>query len=446
MKEKMGTTMRTSLRGIANKAANDKQHRFGGLYRMLNEENLRECFYQLRKDAASGIDGVTFQEYEEDLDHNLEDLVERLKAKRYRAKLVKRKLIPKAGSSKKRPLGIPALEDKLLQRAVADILSAIFEQDFLPISYGYRKGKGAHGALDLTREIIWEEDINCVVEADIRGFFDNIDHHWMVEMLEERISDRSLIRLIRKWLRAGILEEWGEVVHPRTGTPQGGLVSPVLANIYLHYVLDLWFERKVKASCEGYCEVVRYADDFVCLFQSQEEGERFYIELGARMEKFGLELSEEKSGVKPFSSWRELDDTESFELLGFEFRRTINWKGNRVLERRTSPKRMRASVTGFSEWIRANRHLPKRELEASLRRKLQGYWNYYAISGNSRACNQVYEQWDKLLFKWLNRRSDRRSMRWDQYARYKKRIGIKRPRVRQGRPVQLEFELTVGVV
>lgn len=438
--------MQTSLRGIANKAANDKQHRFGSLYRLLNEANLRESFYKLRKTAATGIDGVTFHEYEKNLDENVVNLVSRLKAKRYRAKLVRRKLIPKAGSSKMRPLGIPALEDKILQRAVADILSAIYEQDFLKNSYAYRKGKGAHQALDIVRDIIYNENINCVVEADIKGFFDNIDHDWMVRMLEERIDDKALIRLIKKWLKAGIIEEWGEVIHPATGTPQGGLVSPVLANIYLHYVLDIWFEKRVKKENRGYCQVVRYADDFVCLFQIQKEGEQFYEVLKQRMEKFNLELSESKSGVKVFSNWRKLEDTRSFELLGFEFRRTINWKGNNVLERRTSRKRMQASVAAFTTWIKENRHTKKRELIEMIIRKLRGYWNYYAISGNSKAVADIYRQVNKLIFKWLNRRSDHKSFTWDQYNRFTKRAGIERPRIRRDKPVQLEFELVVGVI
>lgn len=438
--------MQTSLRGIANKAANDKQHQFGDLYRLLNEANLRESFYKLRKDASTGIDGVTFREYEKNLDTNLTCLVDRLKAKRYRAKLVKRKLIPKPGSSKMRPLGIPALEDKLLQRAVADILSAIYEQDFHDCSYGYRKGRSPQQALDIIRSTIYDEDINCVVEADIRGFFDNIDHDWMIKMLEHRIKDNAFVGLIRKWLKAGIMEEGGKVIHPATGTPQGGVVSAVLANIYLHYVLDHWFEKQIKRENRGTCLLVRYADDFVCLFQDPEEGETFNIKLGARMEKFGLELAEEKSGVKPYSSWREQDGKKSFEMLGFEFRRTINWKGNCVSERRTSRKRMQASVKKFTIWMKEHRHQNKRKLIATIKQKLNGYWNYYAITGNSKSISAIYRLFEKIIFKWLNRRSDKASFTWDQYSRFKKRVGIKAPKVRQPAMKQEEMKLVVGVV
>jgi len=439
-------TMQTSLRGIANRAANDKRHRFGDLYRLLNVANLKESFFKLRKDAATGIDGVTFEEYERDLDQNLSDLVSRLKTKRYRAKLIRRKLIPKPGSKKKRPLGIPVLEDKILQRAVADILSAIYEQDFHDGSYGYRKARSPHQALYAIRDIIYSTDIGCVVEADIRGFFDNVDHDWMIKMLEERINDRALTRLIRKWLKAGILEEDGSVIHPGTGTPQGGIVSPVLANIYLHYVLDHWFEKVVKQQCKSGCHLVRYADDFVCLFEDPEEGERFYHAMGARMEKFGLELAEEKSGIKPFSRWRDQRGKKSFEVLGFEFRHTVNWKGKSVVEMRTSRKRMQSSVQQFTAWLKQNRHLKKRKLIAKLKCKLKGYWNYYAIRGNSRSCSDIWRQFGKLIFKWLNRRSDKKSFTWEQFNRFMKREGLTAPKVRQPVMKQEEMELVVGIV
>ena len=437
--------MQTSLRGIANKAANDKQHRFGSLYRLLNEANLIDSFYKLKKDAAAGVDRVTFQQYEKDLDENVAGLVGRLKAKRYRAKLVKRKLIPKSGSNKKRPLGIPALEDKMLQRAVADILSAIFEQDFHDSSYAYRKGRNPHQALRAIRSIIYNGDIGCVVEADIRGFFDNIDHDWLIEMLATRINDKALIRLIVKWLKAGILEEDGKVIHPGTGTPQGGVVSAVLANIYLHFVLDHWFEKVVKPNCKRECHLVRYADDFVCLFEDPEEGERFNHAMGARMEKFGLELAEEKSGVRPFSQWREQEGKKSFEVLGFEFRRTVNWKGYDMVEMRTSRKRMQSSVKAFTEWIKENRHQSKRKLIVALKRKLNGYWNYYAIKGNSKSCNSINWLFDRLIFKWLNRRSGKSSFTWEQYGRFKKRVGLRAPRMKVS-VVQEEMKLVVGVV
>jgi len=236
--------MQTSLRGISNRAAKDKEHRFGNLYGLLDENFLKWCFWQLKRAAAPGVDRVDFYEYRENLDENIANLVKRLKQKNYRAKLVRRQYIPKI-NGKLRPLGIPATDDKVLQFAVAKILEAIYEEDFLDVSYGYRPGTGPQDAVrDLTQKLQFGR-FSHIVEADIKGFFDNIDHSWMIRMLEERINDRAFLRLIQKWLKAGILDTSGEVIHPATGTPQGGIVSPILANVYLHYALDLWFEKRI---------------------------------------------------------------------------------------------------------------------------------------------------------------------------------------------------------
>jgi RNA-directed DNA polymerase len=252
--------MPTSLQGIAQKAARQKGYRFRNLYGMLDEDFLKQCWCDIRKDAASGVDQVSAQEYEQHLDANIHDLVERLKQKRYRAKLVRRHYIPK-GDGTQRPLGIPAVEDKLLQLAVARLLEAIYEQDFLRCSYGYRPKVGALEAVDTLTIKLQFGRYAWVVEADIKKFFDTIDHDWMVRMLAERIDDGALLRLIRKWLKAGVLDTDGMVLHPATGTPQGGTVSPVLANVFLHYVLDIWFEKVVKQHCRGEACLLRYADD-----------------------------------------------------------------------------------------------------------------------------------------------------------------------------------------
>ena len=252
--------MQTSLRGISNRAGKDKEHRFGNLYGLLDENFLKWCFWQLKRDAAPGVDLVDFYEYQENLDENIADLVKRLKQKKYRAKLVRRRYIPKI-NGKLRPLGIPATDDKVLQFAVAKILEAIFEEDFLNVSYGYRPGTGPQDAVrDLTRKLQFGRYAH-IVEADIKGFFDDIDHKWMIRMLEERVNDRPFLRLIQKWLKAGILDTSGKVIHPATGTPQGGIVSPILANVYLHYALDLWFEKRIKRRCNGEALIIRYADD-----------------------------------------------------------------------------------------------------------------------------------------------------------------------------------------
>jgi group II intron reverse transcriptase/maturase len=287
------------------------------LYGLLSEENLRWCFYQLRRPAATGVDRVSFAQYEAHLDENLAALVGRLKGKRYRAKLGRRKWIPKAGG-KLRPLGIPALEDKLLQVAVARILESIHDGDFLDVSWGYRRERGARTASRVLAGRLAASRCGWVVEADIRGFFDRLDHDWMIKMLEQRIDDAAFLRLIRKWMKAGVLEEDGKVLHPVTGTPQGGIVSPVLANIYLHYALDLWFMRRVKPNCRGHALLMRYADDFVCAFEHKDEAEAFFAELRCRLAKFRLELAEEKSGLVRFCRF-DMKHNGGFGFLGFRY-------------------------------------------------------------------------------------------------------------------------------
>lgn len=405
------TYMPTSLRGIANRARRDREAQFGDLSGLLGVQNLRWCFHQLRKKAACGVDGVTFAEYEQNLDDNLEGLVERLRKGAYRAKLVRRKNIPK-GNGGTRPLGIPVLEDKLLQLAVAKILTAIFDGDFSENSWGYRKGRGAREASRVLADTMFHGRFGWVVEADIKGFFTNLDHDWMVKMLEERVKDRPFIRLIRKWMRAGVLEEDGKVVHPATGTPQGGIVSPVLSNIYLHYVLDLWFEGVVKARCKGDAHIMRYADDFVCAFECKEDAERFLDALEKRLGKFHLEVAPEKTRMLGFSRCSE-EPNEAFEFLGFEFRWVRSRKGKMWVRRRTSPKKLRASIGAFTEWIKRNRHLPIKAIMQKVAQKLRGYWNYYGVLGNMKSLSVLNRACTKVLFKWLNRRSQKRSYTWE---------------------------------
>ena len=313
----------TSLRGIANKAKADKHHRFRDLYRCLNAELLLHCWRDLNKAAASGVDGVSAAAYAENLHANIEALAERLKSKRYRAKLVRRHYIPKE-NGKERPLGIPAVEDKLVQAACAKLMTAIYEQDFLESSYGYRPKRGAGDAVkDLTFDLQYG-NYGYLVEADVKGFFDHLDHDKLLAMLSVRIDDRAFLGLIRKWLKAGILEPDGQVLHPDTGTPQGGIVSPVIANVYLHYVLDLWFEKVVKPRCEGEALLCRYADDWVCAFRYREDAEGFYRVLPKRLEKFNLEVAPEKTRLLRFSRFHP-SMKRRFTFLGFEF----FWKEDR---------------------------------------------------------------------------------------------------------------------
>jgi RNA-directed DNA polymerase len=430
--------VQTSLQGIANRSASHKKHRFGNLYGLLNEENLSWCWQFLRRDAAPGIDRVDYREYQANLDSNIRDLVERLKGKRYRARLVRRHYIPKT-NGKLRPLGIPTTEDKLLQLAVAKILEAIYEQDFLECSYGYRPNRSPHDAVRRLTDELQQGRYCWVVEADIKGFFDNIDHDWLIQMLEERIDDKAFLRLIRKWLKAGILDTDGQVIHPATGTPQGGIVSPVLANIYLHYVLDLWFERKLKPTCQGSALLIRFADDFVCAFQHRGDAERLMDQLGPRLGKFGLTVAPDKTRSLRFCRF-DLAGSGRFDFLGFEFRWEEGRTGGRFVKRRTSRKKLRLSVATFTAWLKRERHQPIRRIFTTLNSKYRGYWLYYGVRGNSASLQRFFHLTQRILFKWLNRRSDHRSYTWTGFNALRRLLGVERPRITQ-RPALLQLSL-----
>jgi len=334
--QERNASVQTSLQAISKKASEQPAYRFRNLFGMLNEEMLRDSWRFIRKDAASGVDGVSAREYEQNLEGNIHQLVDELKRKRYRAKHVLRRYIPK-GNGKSRPLGIPATQDKLLQLAVKRLLEAIFEQDFLRCSFGYRPNVGALDAVDKLTVKLQFGKYNFVVEADIKGFFDNIDHDWLLKMLAERVDDKALLWLIGKWLKAGVLDTDGKTLHPETGTPQGGIISPILANIYLHFALDLWFQKVVVPHCHGEACLIRYADDFVCAFEKEEDAQWFFAILGERLGKFGLELSAEKTQIIPFSPNLSPGKT-SFDFLGFEFRWGKDRLGKPHVNRRTSRK------------------------------------------------------------------------------------------------------------
>lgn len=406
----------STLSALRAKASKDRKHRFRSLARLLDRQMLGEAFARLSKSAAAGMDGVTYAQYAENLEENLTGLIWRLKCGQYRAQKVRRRWIPKVGSDKLRPLGIPVVEDKIVQQAVRMILEAIWETDFVEESIGYRPGRGAHQAIMALRETLNDGCCRWVVEADIRGFFENIDHGWLVRMLEERIDDQRLIRLIVKWLKAGILEEDGHTVDPETGTPQGGVISPVLANIYLHFVQDLWIKREVTKRCRGRVLFRRYADDSVVCFERRDDAEDYLKALPERLAKFHLELAAEKSSLVKFNRW-EPDTSGRFTFLGFDFywARTRRNPKYAVVKLRTTTKKFRASVLAMKEWIRKARSLKLPELLGTLRPKLQGYWNYYAVRGNSSMTARYSREVIFLLFKWLNRRSQRRSFTWSQF-------------------------------
>ena len=424
-------SVQTKLQAIAEKAGNQPGYRFRNLYGMLNEEMLKDSWQYIRKDAAYGVDRVSAEEYKQNLDENIHQLVENLKKKRYRAKLVRRQYIPKA-NGKLRPLGIPATEDKLLQLAVKRILEAIYEQDFLESSYGYRPNIGALDAVEKLSNELQFGKYNYVLEADIKGFFDNINHEWLLKMLAERIDDKALLRLIEKWLKAGVLDTDGKVIHPGTGTPQGGIISPILANVYLHYVLDVWFEKVVKRHCTGKACIIRFADDYVCAFQNQSDAQRVYEVMGKRLGKFGLELSMEKTRVVSFSP-NENPGKNSFDFLGFEFRWGKDLKGKAHVKRRTARKKLRNSIKRFNEWCKENRHLRLPELFSRLNAKLRGHYNYFGVIGNYLSLEQFYYHVQKTLFKYLNRRGQRRSYNWEGFNQLIVQFQLAKPHITKPR-------------
>jgi group II intron reverse transcriptase/maturase len=416
----------TSLQAIAKKASERPEYRFRDLFRLLNEDMLRDSWRDIRKSAAYGVDRVSAAEYEQDLESNTHRLVEELKRKRYRAKNVRRVYIPK-GNGKLRPLGIPATQDKLLQMAVKRILEAIFEQDFLRCSYGYRPGVGVLDAVDKLTVKLQFGKYNYVVEADISGFFDNIDHDWLLKMLAERVDDKSFLWLIEKWLKAGVLETDGKVLHPVTGTPQGGIVSPILANVYLHFALDLWFQKVVIPRCSGEACLIRYADDFVCAFEKEEDARRFYEVLGERLKKFNLELSAEKTHIIPFSPTG--SGSTSFDFLGFEYRWGKDRAGKPHVEKRTARKNLRNSLTRFKLWFKENRHRRLPDLFRLLNAKLMGYFNHFGVHGNIRSLEYFYYQVIRQMWKYLNRRSQRKSYNWEGFKQLLSQFGVVKPHI-----------------
>ena len=404
-----------SLRGIARKAKHEPDYRLRDLSRHLDKTHLQYAFKRLNRKSATGVDKVSYLSYREDYDSNVENLIDRLKRQSYKAKLVKRKHIPKS-PGKTRPLGIPVLEDKLLQTVGSDLLSAIYEQDFYEFSYGYRPKRSARQCADDLTVRMQFGRFGHVVEADIKGFFQHIDHDILLEMIARRVDDKRFLALIRKWLKAGILEEDGAIAYPEEGTPQGGSISPILANIYLHYAIDEWFELVVKPHCEGEALICRYADDFVCAFENKADAEKFYRVLPKRLAKFKLEVAQEKTNCKRFSRFA-LGLKNRFTFLSFEFYWDKDKAGKPRLFRRTAREKLHETNRGLTQFIKKSRHEKTPLLLDKLTRKLRGYYNYFGVIGNMGGLYQVYSHVVELLYKWLNRRSGRKSVTWSQLKR-----------------------------
>jgi group II intron reverse transcriptase/maturase len=407
------------LRRIRQAAAGDKQQRFTSLWHhVYNIDRLREAYYGLRPQAAPGVDGQTWQHYGEALETNLQSLCEQLRRGAYRAKPVRRTYIPKA-DGRQRPIGIPTLEDKIVQRVTASVLQAVYEADFKGFSYGFRPGRDAHQALDALAMGITTQKVGWVLDADIRGFFDAIDHEWLMTFVEHRIADRRVIRHIRKWLTAGVLED-GQWTQTEEGTPQGGSISPLLANIYLHYVLDLWADHWRRHHAHGDVIIVRYADDFVVGFQHRQDAEQFLAELRERFRKFRLDLHAEKTRLIEFGRFaaedrarREEGKPETFDFLGFTHICSKTWKTGRFLVyRRPMAKRMRATLKRIKEVLLKCRHAPISQMGQWLRSVVQGWYQYYAIPFTYHTLSSFRRQVAWHWFRALRRRSQKHRMTW----------------------------------
>ena len=422
------------LRGVREKARKDKRVRFTTLLHHVNIDRLRESFFDLKKQAGPGIDGVTWKEYGSNLNERLADLHDRVHRGSYRAQPSKRVYIPKP-DGRKRPIGIATVEDKVVQQAVVKVLNEIYEEDFLGFSYGFRPNRKPHDALDALAVGIVEKKVNWVLDGDIEGFFDAIDHDWVMKFVEHRIADRRVLRLIRKWLRAGVSEE-GEWSKTTVGTPQGAVISPLLANIYLHYVFDLWTQDWRERHARGDMVVIRYADDFVLGFQHKHEAERYRKDLTERMKGFGLSLHPEKTRLIEFGRFASNNrkksgkgKPETFDFLGFTHicGRTRK-SGKFVVKRQTVKKRMRAKLAEVRKRLRKNLHLPVPRLLKWLASVTRGHMNYFAVPDNIEAIKAFIREANRALIEALRRRSQRHKMTWTRFRRLTKDI-LPRPRI-----------------
>lgn len=418
--------MQTKLNLISEFVKRDEKCRLDTLAHLLSEENLGQCFGMLKKGKAAGIDGLSVEEYGQNRESNLKDLVRRMKAQSYHPQPVRRTYIAKA-NGKLRPLGIPAVEDKIVQRGIARVLEAIYEVDFLDCSYGFRPHRSCHQALKRLNQIIMTQPINHIIDADIKGFFDCVDHEWLMKFLGVRINDPNFLRLIKRFLKNGYMEE-GKLHPSEEGTPQGGVVSPILANVYLHYALDLWIEKIVKLECRGAVEIVRYADDFVICVQYKDEAIKILRALKERLAKFNLELAEDKTRLIEFGRFAkqnaEAKDhrAATFNFLGFTHFIDKTRKGGFKLGRTTDRKKLRFKLKEMNEWLKASRNMFSiTDIWKTLRTKLRGHFQYYGVSGNYGALQKFESETKRMILKWLNRRSQKRSFTWASFIVYLER-------------------------
>lgn len=430
----MTESMRTKLGFVAERAKRDKKVIFDNLMHLINEESLKASFQQLQKEGAVGIDGTSWKEYEEQLNENIKGLMGRIKKLSYRPQAVKRVYIPKENGTL-RPIGIPAVEDKMVQKAMSWIMEAIYEQDFHIDSYGFRAGKSCHQALKKIDELIMGRPINHVIEVDIKGFFDNVEHHKLIEWLKVRITDDYFLRYVARFLKSGYME--GDAFKKtERGTPQGGNISPMLANVFLHYVVDEWFGKEMRPLMKGQGYVVRYCDDFVILMQLKEEAGIVLKELKRRLANNGLEANTEKSQIISFGRYekenaqRQGRKANTFDFLGITHYIGITRSGKFKVGRKTSKKRFRRSCVAMNKWLAEMRNkLPLKELWKQLNAKMRGHYGYYGVSDNFRSLETYYQKVIHMVHKWLNRRSQRISMNWEGLSKYLKRYPLPRPQI-----------------
>jgi group II intron reverse transcriptase/maturase len=424
------TSVSTKLLRIAELARKAPEMVLTTLAHHIDVDWMREAYRRTRKDGALGVDGQSADDYARDLEANLRSLVERAKSGNYRAPPVKRVQIPK-GDGTMRPIGLPTFEDKILQRAVAMVLEAVYEQDFHDCSYGFRPGRSAHHALDDLQRTTVRMAGGWILEVDIARFFDTLDHAHLREILSRRVRDGVLLRLIGKWLNAGVME--GRALsHPDAGTPQGGVISPLLANIYLHTVLDEWFARDVVPRLRGGAHLVRYADDFVMLFAREDDAKRIYEVLPKRFAKYGLTLHPDKTQLIPFRRpdlSHEGSAPETFDLLGFTHYWGTTRAGRWTVKKKTAKKRFSRSLRRITEWCRRWRHLPIRQQQQALGSKLRGHYGYFGVTWNSRALACFYNEVTSTWRKWLSRRSQKGLVPWPEMQELLKRFPLPRPRI-----------------
>lgn len=430
--QQTGGLMSPELLKVAERAKRDPEARFNSLAHLLNEDALRRSFQRIRKDAAAGVDGVTKEQYGQDLDGKIKDLHERLKTGKYRHQPILRVHIPKA-PGKTRPIGISSIEDKIVQGALRELLEAIYEQDFHPNSYGFRPRRNAHEALRAVDRMALREGIEWILEADISAFFDSVDRTKLMEMVQKRVVDGSLQRLIGKCLHVGVLDG-EEFTTPDEGTAQGSIISPLLGNVYLHYVLDLWFERDLRPQIAGRARLIRYADDFVMGFERKEDAECALEQLTKRMAEFGLTLHPDKTRLLPFRKPRNGQENgkgpATFDFLGF----TLFWRrtrrGSWTLGMKTRKARFQRAMSALRDWCRSHRHEPLKDQHAALARRLRGHYNYFGVNGNLPSLSRLRHQAERIWLVALRRRSQRIRLTWKRFSDYLKSFPLPRPQIK----------------